>query len=65
MGLISLTLPLNGDPIDPEVLDNFAFEIRSRFRDRKTQSPEVKSDTKLVLRFKEVISGKKRPAARA
>ena len=29
-GLPSLTIPLNGDPIDPEVIDNFAFEIHSR-----------------------------------
>lgn len=34
-GLASLTLPLNGDPIDPEVLDNFAFEIHARFARRQ------------------------------
>jgi hypothetical protein len=34
-GLLSLTLSLNGDPIDPEVLDNFAFEVHARFRRRK------------------------------
>ena len=33
-GLLSLTLSLNGDPMDPEVLDNFAFEVHSRFRQR-------------------------------
>jgi len=31
-GLVSLTLSLNGDPIDPEVLDEFAYEVRERFR---------------------------------
>ena len=31
-GLLSLTLNLNGDPIDPETLDNFAFEVHQRFR---------------------------------
>jgi predicted nucleotide-binding protein (sugar kinase/HSP70/actin superfamily) len=31
-GLLSLTLSLNGDPIDPEVVDNFAFEVHSRFQ---------------------------------
>ncbi|MCF7733449.1 MAG: acyl-CoA dehydratase activase-related protein [Akkermansiaceae bacterium] len=31
-GLPSLTLGLNGDPLDNEVLDNFAFEVHSRFR---------------------------------
>ena len=33
-GLLSLSLSLNGDPIDPEVLDNFAFEVHARFRKR-------------------------------
>jgi predicted nucleotide-binding protein (sugar kinase/HSP70/actin superfamily) len=31
-GLLSLTLSLNGDPIDPEVLDAFAFEVHARAR---------------------------------
>jgi activator of 2-hydroxyglutaryl-CoA dehydratase/predicted nucleotide-binding protein (sugar kinase/HSP70/actin superfamily) len=44
-GLPSLTLGLNGEPIDPEVLDNFAFEVHERngrrsrsgrFRDSRT-----------------------------
>jgi predicted nucleotide-binding protein (sugar kinase/HSP70/actin superfamily) len=30
-GLPSLTLSYNGDPLSPEVLDNFAFEVRARF----------------------------------
>lgn len=34
-GLLSLTLPLNGDPIDPVIVDNFAFEVQSRFRKRQ------------------------------
>ncbi len=34
-GLLSLTLSLNGDPIDPQVLDNFAYEVHARFRARK------------------------------
>ena len=33
-GLPSLTLPLNGDPTDPAVLDNFAFEVHARFRQK-------------------------------
>jgi hypothetical protein len=31
-GLLSLTLPLNGDPIDIEVLENFVYEVKERFR---------------------------------
>jgi predicted CoA-substrate-specific enzyme activase len=34
-GLLSLSLSLNGDPIDPEVLDNFAFEVHQRFKRRR------------------------------
>jgi activator of 2-hydroxyglutaryl-CoA dehydratase/predicted nucleotide-binding protein (sugar kinase/HSP70/actin superfamily) len=33
-GLVSLTLSLNGDPIDPEVLDQFAYEVKEQFRRR-------------------------------
>ena len=31
-GLISLTVQLNGDPLDPEVLSGFAFEVKNRHR---------------------------------
>ncbi|MBI2892507.1 MAG: CoA activase [Deltaproteobacteria bacterium] len=34
-GLLNLTIPLNGDPIDPEVVDSFAFEVHERFRKKK------------------------------
>ena len=34
-GLLSLTLNLNGDPIDPEILDNFAYEVHARWRRRQ------------------------------
>jgi hypothetical protein len=30
-GLPSLTLSLNGDPVNTAALDNFAFEVHSRF----------------------------------
>jgi predicted CoA-substrate-specific enzyme activase len=33
-GLPSLTLTLNGDPLDNELLDNFAFEVHSRCQQR-------------------------------
>jgi predicted nucleotide-binding protein (sugar kinase/HSP70/actin superfamily) len=33
-GLHSMTLALNGDPLDPETLDDFAYEVRERFRKR-------------------------------
>jgi predicted nucleotide-binding protein (sugar kinase/HSP70/actin superfamily) len=31
-GLPTLTLALNGDPLNTEALDNFAFEVQERFR---------------------------------
>jgi predicted CoA-substrate-specific enzyme activase len=34
-GLLSLTLPFNGDPVSAAVLDNFAFEVQARFQRRK------------------------------
>jgi hypothetical protein len=37
--LLSLSLSLNGDPVDPEVLDNFAFEVHQRFRSRPRRDP--------------------------
>lgn len=37
-GLLSLTLSLNGEPIDPTVLDNFAFEVHARFAARNGRS---------------------------
>lgn len=39
--LPSLTLALNGDPLDNEVLDNFAFEVHSRFRRRNPGCPQI------------------------
>ncbi|ACL67281.1 CoA-substrate-specific enzyme activase [Anaeromyxobacter dehalogenans 2CP-1] len=34
-GLLSLTLAANGDPIDPEILDGFAYEVKERFARRQ------------------------------
>jgi predicted CoA-substrate-specific enzyme activase len=36
-GLLSLTLSLNGDPLDLEVLDSFVFEVKDRFRKVQAQ----------------------------
>ena len=36
-GLLSLTLALNGDTIDPEVLDNFAYEVHQRHREKRAR----------------------------
>jgi predicted nucleotide-binding protein (sugar kinase/HSP70/actin superfamily) len=37
-GLPSLTISYNGDPVDPEVIDNFAFEMHKRFRGKRRQA---------------------------
>jgi predicted nucleotide-binding protein (sugar kinase/HSP70/actin superfamily) len=42
--LLSLTLSLNGDPIDPEPLDGFAIEVHARRRARKAPPPERSPD---------------------
>jgi predicted nucleotide-binding protein (sugar kinase/HSP70/actin superfamily) len=33
-GVLSLTLPVNGDPVDDAVIDSFAYEVHARFRQR-------------------------------
>jgi hypothetical protein len=38
--LLSLTLSLNGDPVDPESLDAFALEVHARHRARRPAGPE-------------------------
>ena len=37
-GLPSLTISYNGDPVDPEVIDTFAFEIHRRFQKNQRQT---------------------------
>jgi len=34
-GMLSLTLPFNGDPINSAALDNFAYEVKERFNARR------------------------------
>jgi len=43
-GLPTLTLALNGDPLDTEVLDNFAFEVHERLK-RNPRSPVCRLGT--------------------
>jgi predicted CoA-substrate-specific enzyme activase len=38
-GVRSLTLGLNGDPVDPQVLENFVFEVKERYRARMAGLP--------------------------
>ena len=59
-GLHSLTLSLNGDPVDPEVLDNFAFEVHARFRRR--QEPPQPSWVERIEEVLDVESALSRPA---
>ena len=33
-GLLSLTLSLNGDPVDPAIVDRFVYEVQARYRRR-------------------------------
>jgi len=35
-GVLSLTLGFNGDPVNSAALDNFAYEVKERFRARKS-----------------------------
>lgn len=55
-GLISLTLALNGDPMDPETLDNFAFEVHSGFRKRQKEGRDGHGKAKGKLRISKLLS---------
>jgi predicted nucleotide-binding protein (sugar kinase/HSP70/actin superfamily) len=36
--LLSLTIPANGDPMDAELIENFVFEVKARFRQAEPAS---------------------------
>ncbi len=38
-GLPSITLSYNGDPISDDILDNFAYEVQRRFRQKQSAQP--------------------------
>jgi hypothetical protein len=38
-GLLSLTLAFNGDPVSTAALDNFAFEVKARFHQKRQSHP--------------------------
>jgi predicted nucleotide-binding protein (sugar kinase/HSP70/actin superfamily) len=50
-GLLTLTLALNGEPVDPEVLDNFAFEVRAR-QGRKHGHPRGHDPARSLAKLK-------------
>jgi predicted CoA-substrate-specific enzyme activase len=50
-GLLSLSLSMNGDPIDTEVLDNFAFEVKERFRRRREKGDGRATAPAALLRW--------------
>ena len=54
-GLPSLTLSLNGDPIDTEIIDSFAFEIHSNFR-KRTKAPDFETTTTKAKAEEEIDS---------
>ncbi|MBI5384879.1 MAG: CoA activase [Verrucomicrobia bacterium] len=56
--LLSLTLSLNGDPVEAEVLDNFAFEVHARFeRPRPTVPGRRSSEAVSPVHFERSSSG--------
>lgn len=49
-GLPTLTLALNGDPLNPEALDNFAFEVHERFRRKHDRAGSIVQPFSLTAR---------------
>jgi predicted nucleotide-binding protein (sugar kinase/HSP70/actin superfamily) len=48
-GLPTLTLPLNGDPVDDAVLDNFAFTVRARVNRNGATAPSTAEHPRRTL----------------
>ncbi|MBU0554116.1 CoA activase [Myxococcota bacterium] len=46
-GLVVLNVPLNGDPLDVEMIDNFAFEVRQYYEERRVQD-KVRKKTRRI-----------------
>lgn len=40
-GVLSLSLSFNGEPVDPEILDRFVYEVQQRFRRRHPAAVQV------------------------
>jgi hypothetical protein len=54
-GLLSLTLSFNGDPISTAALDNFAFEVQSRFRLARERAPDTRLTFPLHRQIQQVF----------
>jgi predicted nucleotide-binding protein (sugar kinase/HSP70/actin superfamily) len=57
-GILSLTLPFNGDPVSSAALDNFAYEVKERFNTRRNGSAVAR----LTARGRTVRPNEKVPA---
>ncbi|MBI2571023.1 MAG: CoA activase [Candidatus Schekmanbacteria bacterium] len=68
-GLASLTIPVNGDPIDPELLDRFVFEVRERCEQRRSApvppATERRWRLSLPAAWRRFVSAMPRPQAKA
>ena len=43
---VVVSTTLNGDPVDPEILDNFAFEVHERFKQREASDSKSEGHRK-------------------
>ncbi len=64
-GVLSLTLAFNGDPVSLAALDNFAFEVNARFKNRRGQphaGPDSTRTPKLDFRVGGVRPSRSQPS---
>jgi hypothetical protein len=54
-GLLTLTLSLNGDPMAPEALDNFAFEVQALFKRRPPRQHPVREANPFQVAGREAL----------
>ncbi|MBI4510830.1 MAG: CoA activase [Deltaproteobacteria bacterium] len=53
-GVRALTMELNGDPVDQQILDNFVFELRDRFGKRREREHAPKKEPNMWVRMREL-----------
>ena len=65
-GILSLTLPFNGDPVSAAALDNFAYEVKEQFSARsntKVREPLGRNSLELMVPHKYVEGSRSLSAA--
>jgi predicted nucleotide-binding protein (sugar kinase/HSP70/actin superfamily) len=61
-GLQTLSLGMIGEPIDPEILDSFAYEVHAAFEARRLEPARRRAWSRTVAKLGALLSGETAPA---